>query len=771
VRWVGRPLPRYEDPVLLRGRGRYTADLTQGARILRFVRSPVARGRILAVNSPPEMPIITAAVLGDVRPICPLLDRPDYVPVAQPLLADDRVTYVGEPIAAVIADTAAEAEDLAEEVTIEIAAETPVVTLDQALAPGAPLVHDMAAQNTLIDARFETPDVAAAFAAAQQVVEFTFTSGRQAAVPLEARGAVAAFDSATGRVTLSASTQMPHLLRTGIADTLRIPESELRIIAPEVGGGFGQKMALIPEYVVAVWAARHFACTVAWIEDRLENLTASFHARDQRLHLRGAFDADGRVLAIDADILCNVGAYSNFPATCGVEPLMALADMPGPYRVREYRARARAVASNTCPMAPYRGVSRPVITAAMERLMDCAAARLGLDALEIRRRNLVAEFPHTSVTGVVHDPGSYREAVEAAARVVDFGQFRARQQTARADGRWLGLGMSVFAERTGPGTPAFAARRMVIAPGFERVELVMDPSGFLEARIGSSPHGQGLKTTLAQLIADEIGVAPKEIRVVAGDTDRTPYGWGTFASRSLVIAGGACKLAAAMLRERVQAVAGQMLEAAASDIEIGDGRAFVRGTDLGVEVRQLARAAYHQSHRFPAIAETGLSAVATYDPYGTFSNACHVAIVAVDIATGQVKIERFVVVEDAGRLINPMIVEGQIHGGVAQGIANALYEEVVYDDGGNILTGSLADYLVPTMAEIPRLEIHHLETLTKASVTGAKGVGEGGTIGAPAAILNAVSDALAPFGVGIFEMPITPQRILQLLREAGCEAQ
>jgi aerobic carbon-monoxide dehydrogenase large subunit len=771
VRWVGRPLPRYEDPVLLQGRGRYTADLAQGARILRFVRSPVARGRILAVKAPPEVPIITAAVLGDVKPICPRLDRPDYVAVAQPILARERVTYVGEPIAAVIAATAAEAEDLAEQVTVEIDAETPVVTLDQALAPGAPLVHDMAAQNTLIDARLETPNVAAAFEAAHQVVEFTFTSGRQAAVPLEARGAVAAFDPATGRVTLSASTQMPHLLRTGVADALAIPESELRVVAPEVGGGFGQKMAVIPEYIVAVWAARHFRCTIAWIEDRLENLTASFHARDQRLNLRGAFDQDGRLLAIDADVLCNVGAYSNFPATCGVEPLMALADMPGPYRVPEYHARARGVATNTCPMAPYRGVSRPVITAAMERLMDCAAARLGLDALEIRRRNLITKFPHTSVTGVVHDPGSYREAMEAAERVVDFAQFRARQQTARADGRWLGLGMSVFAERTGPGTPAFAARRMVINPGYERVELAMDPSGFLEARIGSSPHGQGLKTTLAQLIADEIGIAPKEIRIVAGDTDRTPYGWGTFASRSLVIAGGACKLAAATLRERLQALAGQMLEAAASDIEIGDGRAFVRGTDLGVEVRQLARAAYHQSHRFPAITETGLSAVATYDPYGTFSNACHVAIVAVDIATGQVEIERFVVVEDAGRLINPMIVEGQIHGGVAQGIANALYERVVYDDGGNILTGSLADYLVPTMAEMPRLEIHHLETLTEASVTGAKGVGEGGTIGAPAAVLNAVSDALAPFGVGIFEMPITPQRILQLLREAGCKAQ
>ena len=431
MRWVGRPLLRYEDAVLLQGRGRFTADQAQGARILRFVRSPVARGRILTVSAPPEVTFITAAGLGDVKPICPRLDRPDYVAVAQPILATKRVTYVGEPIAAVIADTALEAEDLAERVTVEIDAETPVVTLDQALAPNAPLVHEIAPQNTLIDARFETPGVAAAFVAADQVIEFTFTSGRQSAVPLETRGAVAAFDTVTGRVNLSASTQMPHLLRTGIADALGIPESELRVVAPEVGGGFGQKMPLVPEYMVVVWAARRFACTVAWIEDRLENLTASFHARDQRLHLRGAFDGDGRLLAIDADVLWNVGAYSNFPATCGVEPLMALTDMPGPYRVPEYRGRARGIASNTCPMAPYRGVSRPVITAAMERLMDCAAVRFGLDTLEIRRRNLITEFPHTSVTGVVHDPGSYREAMEAAAQVVDIAQFRARQQAAR----------------------------------------------------------------------------------------------------------------------------------------------------------------------------------------------------------------------------------------------------------------------------------------------------------------------------------------------------
>jgi carbon-monoxide dehydrogenase large subunit len=294
----------------------------------------------------------------------------------------------------------------------------------------------------------------------------------------------------------------------------------------------------------------------------------------------------------------------------------------------------------------------------------------------------------------------------------------------------------------------------------------MDPSGFIEARIGSSPHGQGLKTSLAQLIADETGVAPERIRVISGDTDRTPYGWGTFASRSLVISGGACKLAAEKLRDRLGQAAAQLLEADAADIELADGRAAVRGTDLGVDIGELARAAYHQSHRFPAIAETGLSAVATYDPYGTFSNACHIAIVAVDIATGEVAIERFLIVEDAGRLINPMIAEGQIHGGVAQGIANALYEAVVYDDDGNPLSASLADYLVPTLAEIPQFEIRHLETTTGASVTGAKGLGEGGTIGAPAAVLNAVSDALSPFGIGIYEMPITPQRIRQLLRDS-----
>jgi carbon-monoxide dehydrogenase large subunit len=768
--WVGRRLPRYEDPVLLRGDGRYVADLARGALAMRFVRSPIARGIIRGVTAPPGARVITAADLTDVKPLCPRLLRPDFVPIEQRVLAAGRVTYVGEPIAAVIADSAAEAEDLAEQVEVEIEAEIAVVTLDQALSALAPLVHEAAKNNTIIDTGLDTGDVGAAFAAAAQIVEFVFVSHRQSAMPLEGRGALAAYDPATGRITLSISAQAPHMVRTGVADALGMPESELRVIAPDVGGGFGQKVPLIPEHVIAVWVARRFRCAVAWIEDRLENLTASFHARDQRLALRGAFAGDGRLLALDADILCNIGAYGNAPVTAALEPLMAMTELPGPYDLRAYRVRARGITTNTCPMAPYRGVSRPVITTAMERLMDSAAARLGLDPLEIRRRNLVSSFPHHSVTGMVQDAGTYREAMEDAASIVDIPAFRARQKAARAEGRHLGIGFSVFAERTGYGTPTFAARKMEVTPGYERVELAMDSSGFVEARIGSSPHGQGLKTTLAQILADEIGIAPQHIRVVSGDTDRTPYGWGTFASRSAVIAGGACKLAAIKLRERLVEVAAQTLEAAATDIEIGDGRAIVRGTDLSVGVPELARAAYHQSHRFPAIVETGLSAVATYDPAGTFSNACHVAVVEVDVATGEVTIERFIVVEDAGVLINPTIVEGQIHGGVAQGIANALYEQVIYDDGGNILTGSLADYLVPTMAEIPDIEIHHLETITDASITGVKGVGEGGAIGAPGAVLNAVVDALRPFGVEIFEMPVTPQRILQLIGESGAPA-
>jgi carbon-monoxide dehydrogenase large subunit len=546
-----------------------------------------------------------------------------------------------------------------------------------------------------------------------------------------------------------------------------MPERDLHVVAPHVGGAFGQKMVLAPEYAVTVWLARHFGVSVRWIEDRRENLIASFHGRHQRLRVRGAFDSEGRLLALDGDVSANVGAYSSFPTTCGVEPLMAMTELPGAYSVPQYRARARAVATNTCPMAPYRGVSRPVIVCGMERLMDRAAQTLGADRLELRRRNLVDSFPHTTPTGIELDAASYLETLDSAEREADPAEFQRRQDSARRAGRRLGLGFSVFNERTGYGTPAFGARRMGVTPGYETVDVAMDASGHLELRIGACPHGQGLATSLAQLVADELGVSPAQVRVIHGDTDRTPFGWGTFASRSMVISGGASLKAAGVLGHKIRSIAAAMMEASPHDLVLADGTVAVAGTDRSVTLREVARKAYHQAHTLPDGVEPGLTAQASYDPAGTFSNACHVAEVEVDVETGTVAVQRYIVVEDAGRLINPMIVDGQIMGGVTQGIANALFEEILYDETGNAMTATLADYLVPTAAEIPRLELHHMVTESDATVTRAKGLGEGGAIGAPAAILNAVNDALAGDGVEIETLPATPRRIREALRAAG----
>jgi carbon-monoxide dehydrogenase large subunit len=764
--FVGRPIPRFEDPALVTGRGRFSGDLA-ASHWVRFVRSPVACGRIVGISAPAGALVITAADVAALPPIAPMLHKFDYVPIAQPVLATDVVRFVGEPIAAVVAPSREAAEDIAEQVAVEIEETTPVVDALVALAEHAPLVHGGPRGNVIVEGRVRTPGFDAAVAAASRRVKVAIRSRRQNASPLEPRAAHAAYEPADDRITLTCATQMPHLMRTAIADAIGIAESGLRVIAPDVGGGFGQKMSLGPEFVLVTWLARRLRSTVAWTEDRRENLVACYHSRDQHILLEGSFDAQARLVALDAEVVANIGAYSCYPTTCGVEPLMAMAELPGPYDVREYACRARGVATNTCPMAPYRGVSRPVITFAMERLMDTAAAAFAIDPVAIRRRNLIRSFPYTSATGLVFDEASYVETMDAAVDAIDIPAFRVRQGKARAAGCHLGLGMSTFSERTGYGTPAFAARGMGVTPGWETVELSMDPSGFVELRIGASPHGQGLRTTLAQIVADEIGVSPERIKVIHGDTDRTPYGWGTFASRSLVIAGGASLLAARKVRAKLLRIAGRLLEAAAEDIVIEVGVARIAGTDRTLAIETLARAAYHQSHLFKGDIDPGISETATYDPAGTFSNACHCAIAEVDPETGRVLIERFIVAEDAGRLVNPMIVDGQITGGVAQGIGNALLEEIVYDETGNILTATLADFLTPTSREIPPIEILHLETLSPETVTGSKGLGEGGSIGAPAAILNAINNALAPFDVTLNEIPATPQRIRAALRDAG----
>jgi aerobic carbon-monoxide dehydrogenase large subunit len=763
LKWVGRSIRRLEDPALVTGRGRFTHDLP-AKHWVRFVRSPVAAGSIKKIAAPQGALIVTAADLTGVKPIRPMLHKFNYRPVGQPILADGVVRFTGEPVAVVVAASAAEAEDIADQVEITIDETTPVIDALAALDPSAPQIHAEAPGNIIVEGVMATPDFDKVWAGAHKIVSVETRSNRQNATPMEARGGHAAYDAATGRVTLTCTTQMPHLMRTAISDVLGMPEADLRVIAPDVGGGFGQKMSLPGEYALLVWLARKLKSSVAWTEDRRENLIAGFHSRDQYIALDAAFDKDATLIALKSEVAANVGAYSCFPTTCGVEPLMAMAEMPGPYDFRAYSCRARGVVTNTCTMAPYRGVSRPVLTFALERAMDKGAAAFGLDPIDIRRRNLIDKFPYTSVTGLVFDQASYKQTLEMAVKAVDVPAFRARQRQARAKGHYLGIGVATFSERTGYGSPAFAARGMEITPGWETVVLSIDPSGCVEARIGASPHGQGLHTALAQIIADEIGVAPQLIKVIHGDTDNTPYGWGTFASRSLVIAGGASLIAAKKVRAKLIKIASHLLEAAPDDIVLEDGAAKVAGTDRMVTIAKMAREAYTQTHKFKAEIEPGLTETGTYDPSGTFSNACHIALVEVDVETGRTAIERYVAAEDAGRIINPMIADGQVHGGIAQGIGNALLEEVIYDDTGNILTSTLADYMPPTAHEIPPIELHHMETPSTQSNTKAKGLGEGGAIGPPAAVINAINDALSPFGVEIDEMPATPQRIRAALR-------
>lgn len=767
--WVGRSVPRVEDPSLVRGWGRFVADIAAQDSCLYavFVRSPMASARIISVGAPDGVTLITSADFADVQPLAPVLNRPDYVTVGMPVLADDVVRFHGEPVAIVLGRTQAEAEDAADLVNVELEALPVVLDAARAMSPDSPLVHPgpyPGDPNTVLDAQLTTDGFADTMRSAAHVVEVEVSCGRQSAMPMEARAAHVAIDRATDRVSLSTTTQAPHVLRTGVCDILGIPEDRLRVVAPDVGGGFGAKQAVAREDVALVHLAARLRRNLAWIETREENFLASWHSREQVYHVRGGFNEDAELVALEADILADVGAYSCYPFTYGVEPLMAFAELPGAYRVGEYSVRARAVLTNKCPIAPYRGVSRPVQVLALERLMDVAARELGKDRVEIRDVNLVRDYPHVTPTGLILDASSHHRALSVATDLMKRERFAERQRQARSEGRLIGQGFSCFSERTGYGTPAFASRSMAITPGYEQVRLGFDPSGNLVLRIGASPHGQGLRTTLAQVVADELGVDPSLVRVVHSDTDVTPYGWGTYASRSMVIAGGASKLAGVRMRERVAGIAAEMLECSPEDIELRDGAARVHGTDVSVSLGEVARFSYHSSHLLPGEDGPGLEVVSTYDPQGTFSNAVHIAEVEVDRASGAVDIQRFVVVEDAGVLVNPAIVEGQIHGGVAQGIANALYEELIYDERGVLTTTSLMDYLPPTIREIPHIEIHHLETISDLTITGAKGVGEGGTIGAPAAVLNAVNDALSSLGVELSRIPCTPARIRNAVR-------
>jgi aerobic carbon-monoxide dehydrogenase large subunit len=774
----GAAVRRREDPRLVTGQGRYVSDV-DAARLLHvaFVRSTHAHARLRSIDAP-AAPGVVAVVTGQDPRVarCRVRARsalPGYVETEQPVLAWPLVRHVGEAIAAVVGDDRYAVEDAAARVRVEYEALPAVVDARVALREGAPRVHDEAAGNVFLARRFESGDVEAALAGAAAVVERTFRTNRQCAAPLEGRGGVAHWISADGRLTLWSGTQVPHLARHLLAEVLGLPENAIRVVAPDVGGGFGVKAILYPEDLALCLLARMLERPVKWVEHRREAMQASAHARDHHYEVRAGFDAAGRLLGLDVRALCNAGAYSIFPWTAGIEALMAGGLLTGPYRLEHYRCHVTAVATHTTPAGPYRGVARPATTFVMERVLDLGARRLGLDPVDVRRVNLVgpADLPYTSPTRLVHDSPSYPVCFEKVVAAIHYDSFRAEQARLRAGGRYVGVGFAVYNELTGLGQAASAGPRMPFRTGHEGATVRVDPSGAVTVLAGVTSQGQGLETTVAQLVAAELGVPLGTVRVVLGDTDATPFGLGAFASRQAVIGGGAALRAAAAVRDKVLAIAAHVLEVAAADLDTADGQVIVRGVPgRAITVAEVARIAHLETQRLPPDVDPGLDATRFYDPIrGTFAAGAQAAIVEVEPDTGVVTIRRYVCVEDTGRVINPLIVDGQVHGALAQGIGGALAEHLVYDEAGQLLTGTFMEYALPTAASMPAFETAHVEE-PAANLVGVRGVGEGGTLGPAAVLANAVADALAPFGVEPDELPLSPSRVWAACARAGVSA-
>lgn len=779
--YMGQPMRRLEDRRLLTGRGRYIDDLDfPGTVHMAVVRSTHAHARLRNVDVakarevPGVLAVITAADLeGKVKPLRPDIRIPGIFDLGEgwPILARDEVCYVGEAVAAIVAVDRYVAEDAAELVAVDYEPLPAVVRAADALAPEAPKANERLASNITYRGEFQTDGIDAAFEAADVVVEGKFTTGRVAALPMEPRGCVAVADQGTGEIELYSSTQMPHIVRAGVARCLGIPEMKLIVRTPDVGGGFGLKCQVYPEEVLAAYFARLLGRPVKWIQDRREDLMGSTHARDHTYEVRLAARRDGKVLGARLVMLTDAGAYSSFPFGSTLEATGGARMLLGPYKIREYAYTTYALATNKMPIGAYRGVAQPSCYFAMERAMDKLARELALDPAEVRRRNLVAadDMPYRNVLGAVYSSGDYPRCLERALEMVDYRRLRAEQAALREQGRLLGIGICCYVEITGIGSAGYRPRGVHDVSGLDSATVEMDPTGHVLVAVSTPSQGQGHETTFAQLVADELGVTPEMVRIVSGDTRVVPYGSGTFASRSSIAGGGAITLASRQLRARLLQLAADALGVDENRVQLKDGFARAAGDgnsadnmDRSIPLAELARRAHLLTpDDVPAEwEESGLRATVLYDPPpATWSNGVHVAVVEIDTTTGEPCIRDYAVVHDVGRVINPLIVEGQVIGGLVQGLGEALYEEIVYDDNGQLITGTLMDYLVPTAAEVPRVRLDHLESPAPETVTGTKGTGEGGTIGAPAAIANAVADAVAHLGVEIDSLPIRADKV------------
>jgi carbon-monoxide dehydrogenase large subunit len=725
-----------------------------------FVRSIHAHARVRRVEMERARiaPGVAAALSGQdvttwVAPFAPRLEGPGFWPTVWSPLAPERVRFVGEPVAALCAESPAQAADACELVEVDYEPLAAIADVESALAPGGPFLHEGVPGNVLFRRDDSHGDVDGAFARAHVVLRETFRHGRCSASPLEGRGIVAAWEGE--RLTVWSGTQAPHIFRTALARAFRLSEGHVRVRVPDTGGGFGQKMHVMPEDLAVAALARVARRPVKWIETRRENLAAASQAREGRVEIEAAADRDGVLLAIRARAIADNGAYHIHPLTAALGPLGTASILPGPYRTPAYAWEALAVATNKPPLGAYRGVGMTMGAFVMERTLDLLADRLGLDAAEIRRRNLIPKsaYPFTSAAGFVYDSGDYPKALEMALDLAGYERLTCERDAARASGRLLGIGMSCYTEYTGIGSSTYRRRGMVEVPGHEAARVSLGADGTVLCRLSFSSQGQGHATTAAQIVADELGVSLTQVVVSQPDTDETPEGSGTFASRGAIAQQGAAGVAAVTLKREILAVAGGLLEASAADLVMSGGRVTVRGMpDRGVTLMDVAG----------AVGPARLEVTERFDPPGpTFSGAVHVASVEVDAETGRVTVRSYVVVEDCGPVINPMVVEGQIHGAVAQGIGEALGEHLVYDGSGQLLTGSFMDYALPAADDLPGFTLGHLETPSPLTLGGYKGMGEGGTIGAPAAIANAVADAVKPLGIAVTSLPILPETLLR----------
>ncbi|MGY1750123.1 xanthine dehydrogenase family protein molybdopterin-binding subunit [Modestobacter sp. SYSU DS0511] len=778
---VGQARRRKEDARLITGRTQWTDNLVlPGMLHLAVLRSPMAHARITAVDvtaareRPGVVAVYTGRDLADEQGSLPCAwpVTPDMVNPGHPSIAVDRVNHVGEAVAVVVARSRTAAADALEAIEIDYEPLPVVLDMEQAVQDGAPLVHEHTTSNTSYHFVFDAgeagtgADTDAAFADAEVVVSRRFVQQRLIPAFMEPRSVVV--QPLGDNYTMWSATQVPHILRVMAAMVTGIPEHKLRVIAPDVGGGFGGKLQVNPEEILCLLIARRLGKPVKWTETRSESLMTAHHGRDQVQYIDVAADRDGTVRGLRCRILADMGAYLRL-ITPGV-PVLGAFMFPGIYRFPAYRFECDGVFTNKVPTDAYRGAGRPEATFAIERIMDELAVELDMDPLELRRKNWIDSFPFTTVAGLEYDSGDYATATQQALELIGYDELRAEQRRRREsdDPVQLGIGFSTFTEMCGLAPSRVLGSLAYGAGGWESASIRMLPTGKVEVVTGSTPHGQGHETAWSQIVADSLGVPFEDVEVLHGDTSVSPRGMDTYGSRSLVVGGTAVVKAAEKVVAKARRVAAHLLEASEDDLEFSGGRFSVRGTPgAGMDIQEIALAVF-AAHDYPEGIEPSIDAEATFDPDNfSFPHGTHICAMEVDTDTGFVKIRKYACVDDVGTIVNPLIVEGQVHGGLAQGIAQALYEEAVYDAEGNLTTGTFVDYLVPSATDLPHFDTGHTVHPATGNPLGAKGVGEAGCIASTPAVVNAALDAVRHLGVTDIRMPLTPERVWRALHTGG----